>query len=268
MTPSANPGDRFGRWTVIGQCGKRRKLLVFLCRCDCGKEKEVLGIYLGKRSNSCGCLQKDVVSETSKEPRGRIVGNRYGQIIVISQLAEGFECLCECGLISPISVGSISAGGRHSCGVCAVRTCPGGSRRSSEFGIWEKMHSRCEDKENVAYKHYGASGVTVCERWRDFREFYLDVGKRPSPKHSIDRHPNPGGNYEPDNVRWATSTEQARNKKTTKLISYSGKQMCLKEWCEVLGLSYERVRSRMRLGWSVENAFSVAKCNRWNSPQD
>jgi hypothetical protein len=69
-----------------------------------------------------------------------------------------------------------------------------------------------------AYARYGAVGITVCDRWRSFDNFIADVGERPSLAMSLDRWPNKSGNYEPGNVRWATGSQQCRNKKNTRAV--------------------------------------------------
>jgi hypothetical protein len=73
------------------------------------------------------------------------------------------------------------------------------------------MLQRCSNPKNNRYAKYGATGVTVCERWRGddgWKNFLADMGPRPSIKHSIDRYPDSDGNYEPTNCRWATPAEQ------------------------------------------------------------
>lgn len=81
-----------------------------------------------------------------------------------------------------------------------------------EYGIWQGMWTRCRNPKRKDYCHYGARGVTVCDRWRSFDSFLADMGPRPSPGHSIDRIDNSIG-YEPANCRWATTTEQTRNQR-------------------------------------------------------
>lgn len=74
------------------------------------------------------------------------------------------------------------------------------------------MKTRCTNSRVKAYARYGGRGIRVCEAWLDsFEAFLRDVGERPAGK-TLDRYPNPDGNYEPGNVRWATPLEQARNK--------------------------------------------------------
>jgi hypothetical protein len=93
-----------------------------------------------------------------------------------------------------------------------------GRSQSLTYTSWNAMITRCFNKNNHNYHRYGGSGITVCERWRIFSHFLFDMGERPSPKHSLDRYPNKNGNYEPGNCRWATSSEQSRNRRTTRAV--------------------------------------------------
>lgn len=88
-----------------------------------------------------------------------------------------------------------------------------GMTGTSEFWIWQHMRKRCHDEGSKDFSRYGGRGIQVCERWRDsFDNFFADMGKRPSDKHSIDRINN-DGNYEPSNCRWATRSEQRSNQR-------------------------------------------------------
>jgi excisionase family DNA binding protein len=81
-----------------------------------------------------------------------------------------------------------------------------------EYSSWENARQRCTNPNRPDYKYYGARGVLFSERWDSFQAFMTDMGPKPSPKHSLDRWPNPAGNYEPGNCRWATSKEQNSNR--------------------------------------------------------
>jgi DNA-binding phage protein len=123
------------------------------------------------------------------------------------------------------------------------------------------MH-RCYNKKLAAYKHYGGRGITVCERWRPspenplaFENFMADMGKRP-PGWTIERIDN-DGNYEPANCRWASRKEQANNTRRNHRIEWGGQTFTAHQLAESRGIPPNRLYSRLRLGWSVDDAIST-----------
>lgn len=101
------------------------------------------------------------------------------------------------------------------------------ANRHPLYETWRGIKRRCLNPSVAGYKRYGALGVNICDRWkRSFLLFLEDVGERPSQSHSLDRYPNPCGNYEPGNVRWATAEEQANNKRAFSRDPISDSDVC------------------------------------------
>jgi len=86
-------------------------------------------------------------------------------------------------------------------------------RQHPSYTAWSGMWSRCSDPDQPNYKNYGGRGVTICERWKHFKNFAEDMGIRPSKQHSLDRIDNSKG-YSIENCRWATRIQQNTNKRT------------------------------------------------------
>lgn len=129
---------------------------------------------------------------------------------------------------------------------------------TKEHNTWMGMRERCEKKTDKRYQDYGGRGIKVCERWQTFSNFLADMGRAPSEKHSLDRFPDKNGNYEPGNCRWATNTEQCRNKRDNHYITVKGDTKCLVEWSEISGIKAPTIRARLKTGWSPENAVFKA----------
>ena len=168
---------------------------------------------------------------------------------------------CECGTERVVASQSLVGGRSRSCGclnaeMVSARCRTHGLSGTPVFNVWSSMNQRCVNANDKFYHEYGARGISVCERWREsFENFYADMGPRPSDKHSIDRRDN-DGNYEPSNCRWATRTEQARNRSNNVIISYKGKSQCIAAWAEEVGMKSRTLRDRLKSGWSAEDALT------------
>lgn len=118
------------------------------------------------------------------------------------------------------------------------------------------MIRRCTDPNNIGYKDYGDRGITVCEEWLKFLNFYKDMGERPK-DHSLHRINNEKGYY-PYNCEWATPEKQMRDTRDNLYVTYRGKTQLLIEWSEETGILYKTLWDRMyKLGWSPENALTT-----------
>jgi hypothetical protein len=121
--------------------------------------------------------------------------------------------------------------------------------------IWHGMKNRCLNPKNKKFADYGGRGISVCERWLVFANFVADMGLRPEGL-TLERRENDDG-YEPSNCFWATRAEQARNKRTTRMVVLNGKHMPLIKAAEIIGIKPKTIKRRISLGWSVERAVST-----------
>jgi len=122
------------------------------------------------------------------------------------------------------------------------------------YATWNEMRKRCLSKKCRSYPYYGGRGITICQRWSDFLAFAEDMGERP-PGMSIDRIDN-NGNYERSNCRWATASQQQRNKGNNKMLTFNGETMCMIEWAKRIGINRTGLAYRIRR-FGMAN---VAKC--------
>lgn len=171
-----------------------------------------------------------------------------------------WECLCSCGHKFTTDGTSIRAGRTKSCG-CLSRFGGGNRMRNGEhktelYKIWQGMRDRCGNPNNKKYRLYGGKGISVCERWNDFRMFAIDMGDRPF-GFSIDRINGDKG-YSPENCRWATAIVQANNTSANKIISANGQSMTLSEWSRRTNIKANTILYRIRRGWPIEKAISVS----------
>lgn len=135
-----------------------------------------------------------------------------------------------------------------------------------EHQAWTHMTYRCRNHSAQKYNRYGGRGISVCCRWQGmdgFVNFFADMGRRPSPGHSLDRIDN-NGNYCPENCRWATKEEQNCNRGDSVFLSYNGVRMTVSQWSREIGINVRTLSLRVEAGWADERALTtpVAK-RRW-----
>lgn len=135
-----------------------------------------------------------------------------------------------------------------------------GMSHARQYRIWDAMRQRCSNSKTKYYYNYGGRGITVCERWMKFENFWEDMGIGYRDGLSIDRIDN-NGNYCKENCKWSTKEEQDSNrrvKKDASLVTYKGVTKHLAEWSRILGIKRTTLGMRLtKYGWSVERSFST-----------
>jgi len=252
-------GRKFGKLTVVDQApnkeGQRGNW--WNCLCDCGNAKVASAKSLNAGdTQSCGCLNKN-----------DLIGKVYGRLTV---KAEGVEkkgdkrtwvCECSCGSTSIVTTSDLVTGHTRSCGCLqkerakeANKTHGYSRRRHPLYARWLGMRNRCNNPNDDYYDNYGGKGVKVCKRWDSFTNFLEDMGECPE-GHTLDRRDN-DGDYTPENCRWASPSEQSRNKSDTLWVNYQGNKVRLVELSEKFDVPFKLLYQRLYThGWSLERSL-------------
>lgn len=216
-------GKRFGEWEVLREVEDERPGRYFECICSCGKVQNVhyVSMKLGRSKKCWDCGR--VKTGKADEMLGKKVG-KWTVLYVSGRSFKSFKymCVCECGVHKEVHGPHLRQNKTSMCRDCSNRiksknNCIHGYSGSSTYKIWSQILQRCNNPKTPHYNRYGGRGISVCERWKDFKAFLNDMGERP-PNMDIDRIDN-DGNYEPSNCRWISHKENCRNtsrKKTSK----------------------------------------------------
>lgn len=164
-------------------------------------------------------------------------------------------CSCECGTEKVIRSNALRSGRTKSCG--CMSGAKHGHRRPSEtsptYISWLSMQRRCNYPDDADYANYGGRGINVWAPWADFKVFLKDMGERPA-GHTLDRIDVDKG-YTPENCRWATPKDQARNRRSNHMLDTPAGRMCITKAAETYGVKVKTIAHRLSRGWSVEKAL-------------
>jgi len=172
-------------------------------------------------------------------------------------------CKCRCGSVVEIYSHALLNEINRSCGCLQKESSAElkkthGESYSVEYDALHNIIQRCTNKNHPQYDGYGGRGITVCDRWvNSVLDFIADVGRRPSPLHSIDRFPDNNGNYEPGNVRWATGKQQTRNRRVTTTMTHLGKTQSFGDWSDETGIPISILYGRKENQWSDEKCLTT-----------
>lgn len=233
-------GDKYGSLSIVSELPSRNRasggtLRLFLCRCDCGEEREVsLGNLRKGHARSCGCSRLVPYSEERL---------KKASVPYSPERLERFRAMA------------------------SEREDYHGMKDTTEYSIWKGIKKRCYLKSHRAYPGYGGRGIVICSGWRSsFKSFFTDMGARPSLDHSVDRRDGEK-NYScghceectskgwTANCRWATRAEQRRNAKNIRMLTFQGETMCMADWAKRKGMSKGTLLGRLDAGWGLSDAL-------------
>lgn len=210
-------GKKFNRLTALEYVGDKK----WLCRCECGNTVKVKAYDLKKgKTKSCGCFNTERIKKMG-EKYGKIYGKIYGRINIHN---------------------AIEAKTTH------------GESKTRLYRIWRNMRTRCNNDHSG---NYGNRGIKHCEEWysfENFMEWSLNNGYKDDL--TIDRI-DVNGDYEPDNCRWVSRHDQARNTRSNVFITYKGETHCLADWELITGLPVQQRYTKLH--WSVEDCLTKPK---------
>lgn len=200
-------------------------------------------------------------------------GQQFGRWTAIAESTRDragnvmWRCKCECGVVRDVSSNSLRNGKSKSCGCwnsekararLTTLVTKHGLTLHPLYTVWNDMKARCFNRKDRSYPRYGGRGITVCNEWRnEFQTFYNWATVNGYARGlQIDRIDNEG-NYEPCNCRWATRSENGRNKRNNRIIEFNGKAVCLSEWGEMTGLTAETIHKRIKRGWPLDRVLRL-----------
>lgn len=202
-----------------------------------------------------------------------LTGQRFGRLTVISRAENSnsgksrWLCRCDCGNECVVHSLSLRSGNTKSCGclrseVSQKKATTHGLSKTSLFHVWWAMKSRCANPNNKAYKNYGGRGISVCSEWQDSEPFFEWAFANGYRKGLTIERIDVNGNYEPNNCKWASAKEQARNKTNSRIIEIDGVLKPLAQWCEEYDIDYFVAYQRInKLGWEPKKALTVPPRN-------
>jgi transposase-like protein len=133
---------------------------------------------------------------------------------------------------------------------------------SSEYSSWISMRARCLNESSDSYQHYGGRGIKIKAEWIDsFSAFLNDMGPKPGKGYTIDRI-DVNGDYVPENCRWASSSEQSKNKRNNVFTVIDGEKLTLSDVSRKYGVPRTTIHRRFKQGYRGGDLVSKESKNK------
>lgn len=220
-------GERFTRLTVIKEVGKNHYGIIYLCRCDCGVEKEFTAVRLRtKNVKSCGCLRRDHAAQLNlgesnakvKRPRE---SHKKAAYLKDERYFMGFS-------------------------------------KTRIYSIFSGMKKRCYNEGEEHYNLYGGRGIKICDEWLDnFFNFYEWAMSNGYEEHLSIERIDVNGNYEPSNCEWIELKDQAKNRRNVAAIEFEGEVLTVRDIAKKVDINEHTLAYRLRTGWDLETAINT-----------
>lgn len=206
-------------------------------------------------------------------PHADLAGLRFGIITALERVPSEpgaktyWECRCDCGVIFRTRMDVLTRGVAKSCGCSHRRMPPNGKKnhggyRTAENWVWHSMIRRCTNPNQKNWVRYGGRGIKVCDRWlNSFEDFLVDMGRMPSPDHTIEREDN-DKDYTPENCIWATWDAQNNNKRNSHFIEHQGRRQTIAQWARELGIKARTINRRASRSIPVDQILSTQDLRR------
>ncbi len=196
-----------------------------------------------------------------------LIGRKFGRLtpklfVGTVKTHISWLCVCDCGVERTVPASSLLRGSSRSCGCLrneksAERGFKHGLCKTRTYRKWIGMKNRCRPNAvGKSLENYVLRGIKVCDRWlHSFDNFLSDMGECPD-GYEIERENN-DGNYEPANCKWATRSDNQKNRRCSINFEHGGKTQTLKEWAGEYGLRYVTLIYRIKTGWPIEKALTT-----------